>query len=419
MQGSKKINVIMMKAIEEKLSLRKCFLVAGSSGVMILMQPILLLLFSRQRVDNTAVDGTALIFSAYTLLSFIVAIYTLKNTSVKIYARKLLSQVPITIFICYILFCFFSSIWSVIPLLSCYRAFECLSMLLLYIAAISKVATGGSASLVCSWCVYVVAWINIVTLFHILKTSGLNLHMLGYIGQMTSTIFFFLALTCRCNLISKVSVIFFSLISSSTTASIGMAVGGMFLLSKLKRHGWLMLFLPFILVFLISYYGGVEELLKETIFSNHSEILDSDSSDIMKHTSGRGNIWSMGWAAFLEEPWLGYGFVSGEMHVSQDMSFGYGGLMAMHNGYLSSLVGCGFVGGLLFVIFMISVSIYPICMLRKEYRNVMCACVTVVFFHVMANPGLGGRVAGAWQASALLVVLMCVISIMERKPKIL
>ncbi len=400
---------------EESLSLSQCFLVGGGPGIMILIQPVLLLLFSRQRIDNTAVDGTALIFSAYTVLSFLVAICSMMEKTVKIYAKNILRQAPIYIFICYILYCLFASFWSVLPILSCYRAFECLSMLLLYVAALSKVSTSGSTVVVCSWCVWVISWINLVTLLHSAKTAGLNFNQLGYIGQMTSTIFFYVALTCKCNLFSRVCIIFFSLISSSTTASIGMALGGIFLLSKLRKYDWLLLFLPFVLVIIISYYGGIEELLKVTIFSNHSEILDSDTSSIMEHTSGRGNIWALGLDAFLSEPLLGYGFVAGEMHVAKDMSFGCGGLMAMHNGYLSSLIGSGLMGGFLFVSFMISVCIYPSYKLSKKYRNMVYACVTVVFFHVMANPGLGGRVAGAWQASALLVIMMCVISINERR----
>ena len=153
-------------------------------------------------------------------------------------------------------------------------------------------------------------------------------------------------------------------------------------------------------------------LLKNTVFIDRSEIS-------VENTSGRDQVWNLGFEWIKERPFTGYGFVAGETYlvrVKEERTQ----VIGMHNSFMSALVDegvFGFVFMLLFFLgmFRVTFSRYiPI-----QYRPALIACFIGAFVHSMGNPGIGFRVYGSWMSAMYVCVLLCSIYVQNKyyRPK--
>jgi O-antigen ligase len=186
----------------------------------------------------------------------------------------------------------------------------------------------------------------------------------------------------------------------------GMAVGmfGLFF-GNSKYKGWLFLFLAFFLAILV--FVDLEELLKHTLFYGRQTVS-------MASTSGRDKIWAIAWEAFLQKPFLGYGFVDGENAVLYSK---FTSAINTHSFLFSGLLGTG-LAGTVFLLFYFwsafkkaSSKYFPI----SKFRPAMVSTVIMCSIVSLTAPSVGARVFGAWIP---VVLVFSLISALQHQFKI-
>lgn len=397
----------MQKSVEKKnkiFSIRMLML-GGYPGLMLMGRSVVQLFFTRGRAldEYATVDTSAMVFILYAFGAFFISLRYLFTKDWP-FLKKVLFRSPVQWFVYYTALCFISTLWSVDPQLTGFRAFECLSMLLLIATTITQLYRN------CRQTDAVIQWSLLYTFFSIIVALIIRArwdHGLGLFqaSQMVATVFFYMAVFHSRSLLIRWTVILFSILSFSTTAYLGMAFGMAGLLFTKMKYRFVIFFCAIAAGIAVSYIG-VDTVLKNTIFINHPEAVGGDLDDILEDSSGRNHVWEAALESTAETPW-GYGFFSGEPYILYSRNLG--GINA-HNSFLSALMGVGPLGMLFLACYFLFFG--PILLSRyipNQYRPALIGCFFVGMAHSMGNPGIGSRVYGSWlPVTYILVLIVCI-----------
>lgn len=386
--------------------IKRILKLGSTPGYLLIGYYIVQSFFARQKNDATAIDLSAIIFAAYSMICLFVGIKVLFEKPNKNISKNVLFKTPLIWFVLYTIWGGISSFWSIHFALTAYRAIECLGMTAIILATLTRLSRYNNINLILDWtAVYV--FLSIMIRFVQYINYGVPLiPSIGYGGafecaQMIATIFCFLAWFYVRNKIIKITILIFAVFSMSTTGYIGMALGLVAYFWGTKREKKLAI-MGTIIISLVAFLYGPEKLLKDTVFIERSEI------DYTK-MSGRDQIWELGIEWVKKRPLTGYGFVAGESFLLR-LGEGRMGVIGMHNTFMSALVGEGLIGLFLITMFWITMTktilskAIPI-----RYRVLLLSSYIASFIQSIANPGIGFRVYGSWMASMYICILICVI----------
>lgn len=381
---------------ERFISLLHLAKAGGLCGILLLSYPLLYAILSRQRNPNaySSVDASAMGFIIYAVVCFYFSVREI-NKQDATFAHKLLNKSPLLWFTLYTLLGIASIFWSVNPQLSGYRAFECLSMMLLMIVTIQNLFSTNDLEIVIDWSILYVSVNIIMSLIKALSYTT-NISDLLQTSQMMATVYFFMALYYTPKRWYHYLIGIMSLFSMSTVAYIGMALGSISIFfGKPQYKVWVFLF-SLILCTVIAYIGPYK-FIKDTVFFDKKSIS-------IHETTGRDKLMYVAVDALSNRP-EGYGFFSGEPYLLKAKN-----LVAIngHNSFISASISLGYAGIILLLIFFLKMfsttfSRY----IPPEYRASLVGCFLVGFLQCMGNPGLGSRVYGGWMPVMFLFTLIC------------
>lgn len=357
----------------------------GPCGVLLLFRPILYSIFSRRRDLNAyaSVDSSALIFIAYAFIGFIVALRELSSSNFNL-GPKMLRHSGLNVFLMFSILSFASMFWSVNLQLTGFRAFECLGMFLMIVMTLNRLFSYHNLNLVLDWSIL---WAVLECAISIIKTLSYttNISEILETNQMFAPFFFYIALLSQRKKFGHYLVMAFSIFSMSTVAYIGMALG----LIGIGKGGKNLKILALILgvcVTIAMIIMGPRQLLKDTLFFDKEDIS-------LEQTSGRDKLMNAAFESASINP-IGTGFFAGEPELFYKR--GLAGINA-HNAIFSSLIGCGYLGGALMILFLI-VMLFNVRSkyIHPDYRAPLFCCFCVAIVECMGNPSIGSRVYGAW-----------------------
>lgn len=368
----------------------------GVCGILLFIRPVLNLLFSRGRSwnEHASIDFSAFIFILYAFVCFTVACKTITKSN-SYFSKQLMVSTPLIWFIIYTIYGVISLFWSVNFALTGFRAFECMSMILLFVAIMQKLFTTCYTERIIDW---IILYITIDIVFAILNTLKwtTSFEMLLHSSQMVSTVFFFMALYYPNKKWYHYLIMIMAVFSGSTVAYIGMAIGCISVLWRNTKYKPLIIsgIIAFSLLVTII---GPQKFIKETIFYDKQSIS-------LEETSGRNHVMEVAIETIKENP-MGLGFFAGEPYVLY--SRGLAGITA-HNSLFSAGIGLGYIGIIIMAVFLFSMG----CVVFSKYiptkhKASLIGCFFVGFLHCMGNPALGSRVYGAWLPVTLLFTLIC------------
>lgn len=375
---------------------------AGPCGWLLLCYPVMDLLTSRTRNHDhyATVDASAAITIAYTFVCFIVVIVESKKQQTKL---SVLNKTPMVWFIIYTLYGFVSVFWSVYAQLTSYRAFECLTMMMLMLQVWQKLLAKHDLAKVMDWCML---WVELQVICAIISTLRWTTDVFEILAssQMVATTFFFMALYHSHKRWIHWLIMVLAIMSGSTVAYIGMAIGTISIFwGKSKYKVPVFIFALFAGVFIYIY--GPKKFIKDTVFYDKEAIA-------LDQTSGRDQVMETVLLSLQKNP-MGYGFFAGEPYILYQY---YQGAINGHNSFFSAAMGLGYVGIVLLFIFflgMFRVTFYR--GIPREYRQPLIGCFFVGFLHCMGNPGIGSRIYGSWMPVMLLFTLICSFYAYNRK----
>lgn len=388
-----------------KLFSKRMLMLGGYPGLVLMARPVIQLFFTRGRAlsEYATVDTSAMVFILYAVIAFCVSLQYLFTKDWP-FIKKVLFGSPIQWFVYYTALSFISMFWSVDPPLTGFRAFECLSMLLLTVTSITQLYRNTHDTDI------VIQWSLLYTFFSIIISLIIRArwdHGLGLFqaSQMVATTFFYLAVFHSRSQVIRWTIILFSILSFSTTAYIGMTLGLSGLLFTKMKYRFVLFFCAILAGIAVSYIG-IDTVLKNTIFINHQEAVGGDLESILEDSSGRNHVWEAALESTVETPW-GYGFFAGEPYILYARNLG--GITA-HNSFLSALMGVGPLGMLLLACYFLFFG--PVLLSRyipSNYRPALIGCFCVGIAHSMGNPGIGSRVYGSWiPVTHILVLIVCI-----------
>lgn len=368
----------------------------GICGILLLIRPLIYLLFSRRRDLNaySAIDFSAIIFIVYAFICFVVAWNCLSKSKTR-FSKLLMLNTPLIWFIIYTIYGAISMFWSVNFILSGFRAFECMAMILLIVAIMQTLFTTCDTDKIIDWAIL---FVTIDILFSIIRTLKwtTNIPMILQSSQMMSTIFFFMALYYPKKKWYHYLIIIMSIFSGSTVAYIGMVIGCISIFWRKTKYKPLIV-IGMMAICLSVIAIGPKKFIKDTVFHDKKSIS-------LEETSGRDNLMEVSIETIRENPW-GLGFFAGEPYILY--SKGLHGINA-HNSLFSAGIGMGYIGIVFMALFLISVGIVVFNQrIPQQYRASLIGCFFVGFLQCMGNPALGSRVYGAWLPVTFLFALIC------------
>ena len=383
--------------------LKRVLELAEMPGWLLLGYYLVQLLFARQKADSTSIDGSAIIFAGYALGAGLLSLRDLKRDEFgQLYYKVLFHKTCILWFVLYTLLCAISSLWSPHFVLTAYRSVECIGLLLVNAATIKNLLKNCDSDGIMLW-----SFSYAFTMLLMIFLDGILKHTLGttlYVCQFPATIFFYLAFYYAPRLILKVPILLIALLCKSTTGYIGMAVGLVSLMFGKAKYRLLGIGVAVLIVAAVSSIG-IEGVLNNTVFLTKKGVLNNGEFDVSK-SSGRTILWERAINAVAREnrQWYGYGFVVGETSFAKRVIGNQ--VIGLHNGLLSAYVGTGYIGLFIFVLFLLGYMKIPFeKSIPKQYKMVLIATMCCVFFHTIANPGLGFRVYGTWMPAMYIIML--------------
>jgi len=253
------------------------------------------------------------------------------------------------------------------------------------------------------WVLSYSLWAIAISIISKIKSMGFSFQIL-YLEQFNSTSFFFLALILAKNKIKRWFIVPISILSQSNVAYFGMAAGlfGLGTGSKKMKIG---LFAAGIGIMVAIVLIGGERFLHETLFYGQPEVG-------IRAGNGRVYYYTRAWDVVSKNPYLGYGFVAGEIELATKATHG---IIGIHNFFLASLLGMGFAGLLLMLLFFIGLFVNARSgSLPPAFRAAFFGSASIIFFHSLGNPGLGSRVYGTWLPSVIIATLICCVHYLSR-----
>lgn len=386
-----------MRTQIEGFGLKDFFRVVGLPGWLLLAQPILFILLSRRRALNAyaSVDASAVVFIIYAVICFYVGYKKIVESNTG-FSKLILFKSPLIWLFIYTIVSFISSIWSVVPTLTAFRAFECLSMILIILACIQNLFEYNNPKLILVWSLLYATWEGIWAIIRTLRWTT-DISILLESSQFFATTFFFIALYLAPQKWYNYLIILLSVFSMSTVAYIGMALGSVssFWINNLKGKiiAYSMAFMLLLTIILM----GPENLIKNTIFFDKDEVS-------LENTTGRDRLMNAALESISDHP-MGLGFFAAEPYVLYAKHLG--GISA-HNSLFSAGMGLGYPGIILISMFFLSLCIAlfskHIDIRMKPY---LIGCCCVAFLHCMGNPSVGSRVYAAWIPGVYIFILTC------------
>lgn len=369
---------------------------AGICGWLLIARPIIYLVFSRRRDLNAyaTVDASAFVFIIYAILCFVFSLRQLNSRDAD-FGRSLIYRSPLFWFVIYTALGGVSILWSVNVQLTGFRAFECFSMLTLIVAIIQKLFEQEDFDIIIRW---TLLYVTIDVVFSLIRALSYttDISMLLQTSQMMSTVFFFVALYDMRKRWYHYLIMAMAIFSMSTTAYIGMSLGGISLFWGKAKYRIHVLIGAVILACIITIVGPYK-FIKDTVFFEKQTIS-------LHETSGRDKIMKVAVDALSQKP-EGYGFFAGEPYLLYAKRLG---AINGHNSLFSAAIGLGIPGVVLISLFFLGM--YRIVFSRyihTEYKAMLIGCFMVAFLHCMGNPGLGSRVFGSWLPVMFLCALVC------------
>lgn len=368
----------------------------GASGIALLVRPLIYLIFSRRRDLNaySSVDASAMVFILYAVVCFFLAIRDLSNKE-RVLGRDIFTHSPFLWIVLYTILGFISMLWSVNLQLTGFRAFECMSMMMLMVAIVQNLFYNGGRKLVIHW---TILYVTVDIIFSLLRALSYttNIFDLLQTSQMMATTFFFMALFQSGKKWWNYLIIAMSVFSMSTVAYIGMALG---CVSTFFGHAKyrVAVFLATLFLGTAIVVIGPYNFVKETIFFDKKTIS-------IHETTGRDKIMDVAFEAFEKKPG-GYGFFAGEPYLLYSKNLG---AINGHNSILSAAIGLGIPGVVLILLFFLMMWRIAFCRyIHHDYRAALIGCFIVSFLQSMGNPGIGSRVFGGWLPTMFATVLIC------------
>ena len=172
-----------------------------------------------------------------------------------------------------------------------------------------------------------------------------------------------------------------------------------------------MLALFFLSILLILNFVDFETLLQNTLFYGRETIT-------MESTTGRDKIWLKAWEGFLQKPFLGYGFVSGE---NEALYSGERSPINAHNSFMSALLGTGIFGTIFVLFYFVSVfkqassNVFP----KRKWRPAMVSTFIMCLIISLTAPGVGARAYGSWLPIVLTFTLISGLYLKLKRNKLL
>ena len=376
--------------------IRFLFKAGGKSGQVLLLYPLLLILVQRGRdLSNAAVvDSSALIQVIYVIISFFL-VYLGQNNSNRNEVIVFINKSPLRNFIYFTFICLFSAFWSPNVYITIYRSIEV--FIFTYIITSLAVKFSDNKVSAIQWLIYYAFFNLFVGILFRVKLEGLSTFRVPFLAsRLFFPLFFFFIVFYSKKFVSQLllfSVVIFGL---SNKIFIGIALGYLtfMFVNKKKRVGLVVFLLMFLFLMV---FGGLEQLLLSTLWYGRDSVGIEDAS-------GRKLVWSTLWAAFLDRPLLGYGFVSGETELVGGIF--KKGVINAHNTFISALVNVGLVGTLFLLKFYLEVAIRINQKLRGKLRVISLSTYVLLLTVLFAAPGIGGRVYGTWIPAMTLIVFM-------------
>ena len=110
-------------------------------------------------------------------------------------------------------------------------------------------------------------------------------------------------------------------------------------------------------------------------------------SQLLRSLSGRTVWWESALSAWLEHPWLGFGFAAGGRFVALER-IGSSDVSSLHSGYLEVLTGVGILGFIPLVIVLFGVGRFCLRVIRVETEYAIL--LIPLALHTFISSGFGG-----------------------------
>lgn len=377
---------------------------AGTCGWLLLAEPIINFLTARRRdlEAYAVVDMSAAITIVFYLVCFLFVFFGKEKIKSALRWADLF-RTPMAWFLIYTLLGFVSMYWSVNFRLTGYRAFECLTMMLLMLKVWKSLVSYENNSKIINWCMLYVSVQVICQIISVVMWSSDIFEILAS-SQMVATTFFFMALYHPNKRLMYYLIIVMAFLSGSTVAYIGMAIGLVSMFFGKSKYILPVSVLAFVGFLLVAFIGP-QKVLKDTIFYDKETIS-------MEETSGRDKIMETALLTLDQQP-QGYGFFAGEPYILYQE---YAGAINGHNSFFSAAMGLGYAGvGIILLFFIGMFRVTFSSYIPREVRQSLIGCFFVGFLHCMGNPGIGSRIYGSWMPVMLLFTMICSFYAYNRK----
>ncbi len=308
---------------------------------------------------------------------------------------------PLIFLFAYIMLCGFSTLWSANPLFTGYRAFECLTYLLLTTLVCLNLSQNCSKQDMAEWIVLWAVWSLLCAIIASVKLVGFGLLQsvsIFRVGSLVTAPIVFMALFISKRRLFTIVLLLFSLLSAANKTYFGLAFGlfpGLAMGdSKAKKMFPFMLGLVLLSLLIFGFRAG----LQETLFYGKEGIG-------IEYTTGRDIIWAAAIEHGMKHPFRGYGFAVVERDTDVFRA------ISTHNVFMSAFVGVGLLGPILMAFFFMSLFFSTFGVgIPISWRSGLIGTVIMAFIISSSSPGLGSRVYGSWLSVVLVSTLIAVLT---------
>ncbi len=378
---------------------------SGPAGYLLWICPLLFILALRQRdpAQYAAIDGSALLQIIFSFVCFGHVLYIFLGPKWRM--MKVIFKPPLIFLFAYIILCGFSTLWSANPLYTGYRAFECLTYLLLTTLVCLNLSQSCSKQDMAEWIILWAVWSLFCAIIATAKLVGFGFLQSVNIfrnGSLDIAPMFFIALFISKKRLFSTVLIVFSLLSAANKTYFGLAFGlfpGLAMGdSKAKKM------FPFVLglVILSLLIFGLTTSIQKTLFYGEEGIG-------LEYMTGRDKVWAYSIEHGMKHPFRGYGFVTGENDAITAGAFR--GVISTHNVFMSSFLAVGLLGPILMASFFMSLFFSTFRVgIPISWRSGLIGTVIMAFTISNSAPGLGGRVYGSWLSVVLVSAFIAVLA---------
>lgn len=324
-------------------------------------------------------------------------------------AIKLLFAGPIKYYLFYCLWCFITIFWASSLLYSLFRIVELLTILFLFAFLFVDIRSKEYAKMVLLFFVIFSLLVGIGNNFRSGAFSFESFHsnsypmlaaagiIIGFYIYKDKKYFDYDLLKIRYAAVLLFIISVLGIIAGTSSASNVSLVIAIILISSMRRSNLLTLFLVIFSIVVVWYFWeNYQTQIIDIVFPGKS--LES-----IKTGHGRTAMWQYYINGILEKPLFGYGFPTGE---KEGFRYGFGLTNSSHNMLISVAINTGFVGLLLFLIFVLKYTLFLIRKLKEGHLDMKWITGAWIVFLVnsLSMPALGSH--WMWITSSVLCVLV-------------